>query len=249
MPVPWRRAPAIDPAAREYCARSGATDRRVMSDWVRGLKGLGIWESCVGWTFLPGQSAGAGSVAHSFGGLGRFDGTLISGPAWAAGGMSFGTNAYCDTALQLSFLNENYTVLIVCSFSITATNGRVIGSTLPNTPIYTQGSDPANVELRTYLGGSIPTIVNAGNLTGMNMLAAAKSGATVTGFKNASPGVVTTPTQAGSGTERFCIFGSSTGNAGIVAAAFYLATPLTLSGVVLVNGLYKSTLGKGLGLP
>ena len=80
---------SLDQDAVAYCARSGATERRLLSDFAKELKRDGIWDKFICWPLLPGQNAGSGSMAYSFGGLGAYDGTLINGPTWGNSGITF----------------------------------------------------------------------------------------------------------------------------------------------------------------
>jgi len=64
--------------------------RRLISDFVRGIKSLGLWNSMVCWPLRASQNASTTLTARSLGGLGRFDGTLVglSASAWAANGLA-----------------------------------------------------------------------------------------------------------------------------------------------------------------
>jgi hypothetical protein len=63
--------------------------RRLISDFVRGIKSLGLWNSMVCWPLRASQNAGGGTTAFSLGGLGQFNGTLVNAPTWGANGMTF----------------------------------------------------------------------------------------------------------------------------------------------------------------
>lgn len=120
---------SIDPDAAYYCARSGATDRRVMSDWVRGLKALGVWETCGAWTFLPGQSAGTGSIAHYHGGFGRYDGTLVNGPVWGGDGLSMvaAGSQYVTTLLAQNSKTASIAVVATIPSSTAILRNNLVG--------------------------------------------------------------------------------------------------------------------------
>jgi hypothetical protein len=85
-------APAFDSDAISYFIRSGVTDataKRQISDFVRGVKALGLWSGMVCWPLRSAQNAGSGTTAYSLGGVGPYNGTLVNGPTWGASGVSF----------------------------------------------------------------------------------------------------------------------------------------------------------------
>jgi hypothetical protein len=86
------RGPAYDSDALAYCRVSGATDRKAISDFVRGVKNLGLWNDMVCWPLRSTQNAGTGTTAYSLGGLGAFNGTLVNGPTWSADGIVVAAN-------------------------------------------------------------------------------------------------------------------------------------------------------------
>lgn len=91
MPVNLIIRNPLDRDAREYFSRaniSSSTARTQINGFVRGLKALGVWPTTVCWALRSSQNAGTGTTAYSFGGLGSFDGTLVSGPTWGANGIS-----------------------------------------------------------------------------------------------------------------------------------------------------------------
>jgi hypothetical protein len=96
------RGPAYDSDALAYCRVSGATERKAISDFVRGVKNLGLWNDMVCWPLRSTQNAGTGTTAYSLGGLGTFNGTLTNGPTWGADGVTFdGTDDRISTALSV----------------------------------------------------------------------------------------------------------------------------------------------------
>lgn len=81
---------SIDPDAARFCNESGATDRRGLSAFARGVKALGLWDSMVCWPLRKSQNAGTGTSAYSLGGLASHTGTLTNGPTWGPDGV------FCD---------------------------------------------------------------------------------------------------------------------------------------------------------
>jgi hypothetical protein len=85
--------PRRDPDAVAFAATSGATDIDAISDFVKGVKRLGLWDDMVCWPLRSTQNAGTGTTAYSLGGMGTFNGTLVNGPTWGADGIELATNA------------------------------------------------------------------------------------------------------------------------------------------------------------
>ena len=42
-------ASSFDPDARSFIATSGATDRAEINHFVKGIRGLGLWDSMICW--------------------------------------------------------------------------------------------------------------------------------------------------------------------------------------------------------
>ena len=81
----------IDPDALRYIITAGVTDataKAAIIAFVRGIKGMGLWNSMVCWPLISTQNKGSGTTAFSLGGLGTFNGTLTNGPLWTSTGIS-----------------------------------------------------------------------------------------------------------------------------------------------------------------
>ena len=106
--------------------------RRLISDFVRGIKSLGLWNSMVCWPLRSSQNAGGGTTAFSLGGLGAFDGTLVNAPTWGANGVVF-SNALgtrIDISNNAIFAPQNTTWGAMCVSSQTSgTRADVFGKT------------------------------------------------------------------------------------------------------------------------
>lgn len=85
-------APEYDADAAAYFIRAGVTDataKRQISNFIRGVKSLGLWANIVCWPMRSSQNAGNGTTVYSLGGLGTYDGTLVNSPTWGTGGIAF----------------------------------------------------------------------------------------------------------------------------------------------------------------
>jgi hypothetical protein len=89
-----------------------ADSRRLISDFVKGIKSLGLWNSMVCWPLRASQNAGSGTTAFSLGGLGRFNGTLVNAPVWGANGIRFSPattqHINCATGNSGGFLSSTF---------------------------------------------------------------------------------------------------------------------------------------------
>jgi len=105
MPIQLIIRNPLDRDAREFFGRAGVSDaaaRLQFNEFVRGIKGLGLWDSMVCWPLRSTQNAGTGTTAYSLGGLGTFNGTLVDGPVWDTDALDFSTdNSRMDTAVSL----------------------------------------------------------------------------------------------------------------------------------------------------
>jgi Concanavalin A-like lectin/glucanases superfamily len=83
--TPLVTAPNIGPIITGY-----SDSRRLISDFVRGIKSLGLWNQMVCWPLRASQNASTTLTARSLGGLGTFDGSLfgLATSAWGANGLA-----------------------------------------------------------------------------------------------------------------------------------------------------------------
>ncbi|GAT32503.1 hypothetical protein TSACC_2902 [Terrimicrobium sacchariphilum] len=99
MAVPWRSSGRMDADVRGYCDRTGATASTAINNFARGLKGMGMWENFACFLMPQTQSIGSGSFLPCFGGSGAgITGTLINGPTWGLQGITFPFSSYIDVS-------------------------------------------------------------------------------------------------------------------------------------------------------
>jgi len=93
---------SLDIDAPLFCERSRARDVGRISEFVRGIKKLGLWNSMVCWPLRSAQNVGTGTTAYSLGGLGTFNGRLTNVPTWGADALDFtANNSGMDTDVVL----------------------------------------------------------------------------------------------------------------------------------------------------
>ena len=63
-----------------------------IDNFVVGLKDLGAWNNAVYWSLRSRHNAGSGNTVLSLGGQGTFDGTLVNSPSWGDNGILFATS-------------------------------------------------------------------------------------------------------------------------------------------------------------
>jgi hypothetical protein len=247
---------SIDPDAEAYFARAGVTDYSAkiqISDFVKGIKNLGLYNSMVCWPLRSSQNAGAGTTAYSLGGLGTYNGTLTGGPTWGADGISFdGTDDYLPTGITAGF--SQFSIFSIAKpdttsgvmyefskddvssnreFGILATLGGFIQGFLWN---------PTNSIVVGPAAGTIFRSVCQRASSSINKLRrnneADASGTTGTLAQFSAN--LTIGARAGGGGNYFD---------GTISASILFNTALSDSNTSSVYSTYKSTLGQGLGLP
>jgi hypothetical protein len=63
--------------------------RQQIIDFIKGVKTLGLWNNMVCWPLRISQNASSGTTAHSLGGFGVYNGTLVNSPTWGYDGLTF----------------------------------------------------------------------------------------------------------------------------------------------------------------
>jgi hypothetical protein len=270
MPIQLIIRNPLDRDAREFIQRAGVTDaaaRLQLNEFVRGIKGLGLWDSMVAWPLRSTQNAGTGTTAYSLGGLGTFNGTLVNGPTWAANGIAYSGAAFSQRiSAPLSLVNEmlaggsifavveksnedNFVAFIADN---AATGNPTATSLLFNIenatgvlPVISRGS-PAS----RYFHGNAGGAWAAGFSSGAGVIRSTSQA----NFRNGS--LIANITGLGSintaGTIDACFVGRrGNGSQPLTAHSITLVTPQQLSNsqVTELHNLYKTTLGTGLGLP
>jgi hypothetical protein len=231
-----------------------------IDDFVTGCKNLGVWNNMVCWPLRSAQNTGT-NTAFSLGGLGTFDATLINGPTWGIDGVTLdGINDYivAQTSVDTrdsSILQINRIITPNGNFSSYFGGGDSDSGCSKNLIVH-QGS--------SYGGGLAVTqscldIVGNSTSNGNNFFGIAFNGGIPSFTAKTIGGSNVTIT--GNYNNLECV---NCGKLGI-GCHFYFADPVALSNIsvsinILFNNssvdltnliypLYKSTLGKGLGLP
>lgn len=251
----------FDADAAAYFDRAGVTDataKAQINAFVKGVKGLGLYNGMVSWPLRSSQNAGSGTTAYSLGGLGTFNGTLTNGPTWGTNGIVFSSAAsqYINLSTALASGQLNCLAFGVGSVSSVASGNRffdfqeqatatrrnpflsyesfgvITDFQLPNSGVATQ---QATVNLADQLN------------TFLSVCGSKESGTmriSLNGISQVTSGGKTFNVGSGYDTARIAnIFD------GTVSFALLASTDFTSAQVLSLHNLYKTTLGTGLGLP
>jgi hypothetical protein len=255
------RGPAYDSDALAYCRASGATDRKAISDFVRGVKNLGLWNNMVCWPLRSTQNAGTGTTAYSLGGLGTFNGTLVNGPTWGANGITFvrASSQRATTTLANRVDEDTFVAAVGQSTSVDTV---LFSSRLGNggSEVWAPVGSGLSLIARNFSGGTANALVNLVWPTAGTLAYVAANFGTRNTDKAFTEGSVNaanyiSSTAAGSGGLSIGGFWTIGGYdtfpvyTGLVAFCCTIRGNVTQNQNAAFNTLYKQTLGTGLGLP
>lgn len=237
-----------------YGTELNSSDVADIDNFIKGLKQLNLWNNTLCWPMRSIHNIGTGTTLLSLGGLGQYNGTLVNGPTWGVNGITYdGVNDIINTTF------DRGTTRVFCGvvgdMPIAASNK---GSFLAG--VNSAGHTIYWVNPRTNFGGEYrygrPT---SGNLTvadnttpGVHMWSLiGGEGLNTRGYRSstllgttAGVGVIPFPYDLSTGLS----LGRQAGNyLGTAAFSFIIhSTPSTPDNFY---SLYKTTIGKGLGLP
>jgi len=262
---------AYDTDASAYFTTAGVTTRaeqQQISRFVTGVKNLGLYSTMVCWPLRFGQNAQSGTTAYSLGGLGAYNGTLSGTISRGASGVSLssGHSFYASISAAVRSLG-GYSSILVASDSGSAgtVNFGVLkgGGSNQIGDNYTGFSRFYNFltqQQSSLTGGTAER--KFGDLTfngvGFQFFGSSRTGLTSpttdTGFVKLNATV--NSTLSGTGVlpstnpyaESFFMFGGSSGAENVYSFCM-VAAPMSTTNMESIRGLYKTTLGTGLGLP
>ena len=247
------KAAVYDKDAVSYFSRAGVTDATAKSQinaFVKGVKNLGLYNSMVCWPLRSSQNAGTGTTAYSLGGLGTFNGTLVSGPTWGTDGIIFdGVNDVITTSLTTQFTD----FAAMATVNVSAFSGfasRIIDKN------FSTGFWLGKAFAPNQAGGGVKeTGTPFGRYVAaqegiFNTLFSTRGGSTHSIYKNGSS-TVATGTVASSALSADSVSFGGASNFLNGTISFTLISNQSFSGSVVdsLYTLYKTTLGTGLGLP
>jgi hypothetical protein len=259
----------FDSDAAAYFERAGVTDataKNQINAFVKGMKGLGLYNNMVSWPLRSAQNAGTGTTAYSLGGLGTFNGTLVNGPTWNADFVDFATiNTRMTTAISVAAspvaamfvgnaevdAGDNAGGFLTAGINVSGRQFQLINSGDPNSQNYFGYKDlwPPSAQAFSAIGfASGSGTRTSRQYTAFRVLsstaarvsrnaAQSASDLTVTGWDTSSPASVQ--------------FGFYPSNASQYRLSFmaYFTSAVDNAADAALFSLYKTTLGTGLGLP
>jgi len=231
------------------------TDAVDIDNFIIGLKDLNLWYNGIMWLLRSNQNVGAGVNVISLGGGGIYDGTMLNSPTWGTIGMTFPrTTASCVSITRPIGSNPEaeYSIFSVhCNFVQDSLYRALwIGRDASNDRMFSRTTGGDAYQAGT-VGVSAPTSINGNHSTAL----VASSGSvskTVTAYKDGATSSSSTGTNTGNNTI-YNIGGLSTDSTRSFGyeisfnAAF--TKTLTADNILSLHNLYKTTIGKGLGLP
>jgi hypothetical protein len=254
-----------DADAAAYFDRAGVTDTTAkiqINAFVKGMKNLSLYNNMVSWPLLSSQNKGSGTTAYSLGGLGIYDGTLVNGPTWGTGGITFdGTNDYINSNFNpfSAGLNAGSHFLGVVTLANPSAAGysQLIGNEAASN--FDDGTGLSRI------GSSGLTFYFVGNELGSNsstiqtivgMSGAQRQNASQNQFIRNGQEIATSNDTLGrfANNNYFIGAGNSNGTPSYfsevtLAFAFVFSTSLSTGNLSSFYSLYKTTMGSGLGLP
>lgn len=244
-----------------------------IDNFVIGLKDLGLWNAMICWPLRSQHNIGAGTTVLSLGSLGSSssDGVMANSPTWGLSGITFGgaintskINVPFGINIQIAYSGSvfgciNYQAgtiqdnnFAIFNISDTADGDPTFPSLLINqqtsqgvVPVVTRNSTRY---FQSSRGGVFATGFStvAGNFE-INAQSNYRNGSLITresnlGTINPSTRVVTTPS---------AFIGRGNYVTGNVTCSISLITARVLTNLEMLSlhNLYKTTIGKGLGLP
>jgi len=104
---------SIDPDAQLYIDITGATDIQGISNFVKGLKSIGLWDNIICWPLRLSQMTPSGNIVYSLGGLGEYSGNIINGSTREDIGLRLTNTQYISTNIPSITGNDPRSYFVV----------------------------------------------------------------------------------------------------------------------------------------
>jgi hypothetical protein len=249
-----------------------SSDIADLDNFIKGTKQLGIWQNMVCWPLRSQHNLGSGSTVLSLGGLGNFNGTMVNSPSWGSNGLTFSATNQMNASVRT--VDQNVTLLFAAAGNGGAQTSFAQYFGLQNTNTWSPGGLGSEVRLQdaTSGGGNISlsqrNTTNSLNFTtsitnpfqnssAFTFVAGSMSQLRpIFNIRNLNAGTTGTGTVNATGVtnlNRVQLNGRwdvplALGTPHTAAFCGYI-TPAADNIVSIFNSLYKTTIGKGLGLP
>jgi hypothetical protein len=267
----YKRYYDIDVDAKAYAnniVKAGGripSDIGSVSDFIKKLKINNLWNSMICWPLRSIHNAGSGTKAYSLGNIGTYDATLINGPVWRQDGILYdGVDDYVLTTYGANVDWGNGMSLFTCfntlGWSIsrdgfaTVLSNMTAGAPYPTVTILGNGGVNSSIRVDTntatteYYNYSTPITNYSYNMLGFTHNNQTRNAI----LNNSTYSSISIPTKLGTSTNNFN-FGRSAeyGRYVNISQAFVVifTRGLTTAESSTFYSIYKTTIGKGLGLP
>jgi hypothetical protein len=233
--------------------------RRLINNFVKGIKSLGLWNSMVCWPLRSSQNTSTTLTARSLGGLGTYDAPMTglgtASTAWGTNGVNISGSGYLETlSTPLTTSNSIRSQLAVWNNTGGGTIIPMSSAALGAVRFALRSNNATNACIDSFDGTTNDGFGSQTVPAGFNQSAATYNFASGLFTFNANRGTQTTATRAITFSSGNITMGgwqsSSTGGGSFVLPFALVANvEMSLNNLNAVNNLYRQTLGLGLGLP
>jgi len=240
-------------------ATDTASSQSLINTFVKGIKGLGLWNNFVCWPLRSSMNnSSVQTTAYSLGGLTTQNATLANAPIWASQGLNFnGTNQFLDAGQNSSliFTTQDFSVISINNpNSSNFTNyGTSIGFGVYASSGWLFQYSPTNAFLLATCNGTGPFQTSNNVITaGVNsVIAFSRSGTSAALYQNATNVTATSiPLVNPAPPSQNMFLGGKVGyfqGTSVLSSVFNVSLSATQQS--LVYSLLKQTLAVGLSLP
>ena len=253
-----------------YGRELNSSDIADIDNFIKGLKQLGLWSNTVCWLLRSQQNLGSGTIALSLGGLGNYNGTLVNTVTWGSNGVQSGGANFSGSRINISTDIRRVINYGASIFGVVSNNNDdnyyifQVADSNDGNPTY-----PSLAVNQAISTGVIPIVTRNSTryfqatrggayLAGFSSVAAAIRTNSQANFRNGALisneinlGVINPDSQTIVNTAYI----ASRGNGAITGGGN--TSPISLVSTVIFTNeqisnlhlLYKTTIGKGLGLP
>ena len=255
----------FDADAAAYFDRAGVTDataKAQINAFVKGMKNLSLYNNMVSWPLLSSQNKGSGTTAYSLGGLGIYNGTLVNGPTWGTGGITFdGTNDYINSNFNPSSAGvdagNHFLGIVTTTNPSTSGYAQLIGNEIASNFDDASGLSRIGSNGLTFYFVSNELAMNDSTVQSIvGMSGSQRKNSSQVQFIRNGQEIATSSATLGrfANNNYFIGAGNSNGTANYFSAvtlafAFVFSTSLSTGNLSSFYSLYKTTLGTSLGLP
>jgi hypothetical protein len=251
-----------------YGRELAPTDVADIDNFVKGLKQLNLWQSSICFLMRSQHNLGTGNTILSLGGEQNVNGALVNSPTWGQNGITFSGTNYITAFLRKQIQTSEISIASVANSTTMAIQNGYPYQLSISTNSYNQNGHGFSIFSNGTSGNtwSIENIQNAvsySTTSAINNQTSRFNGGRLSqsGFQNYLNGTITTNTTVRNNQifDRIQICGRWSNNAvqtgignfgvGWIGTQSFVMVSLDYVDFSILQQLYKTTIGKGLGLP